>query len=199
MDVGFNNRNMFEDERLKDVVFIVDISDSSTHILWQEWSVQYFQTFGFKSIPHLNPENSKLFDEGFSKNLSPELKYELDLLKDMNSRIIKHNQKVHDDNQKRVDWKQEYAGFATCIGEIKKRPIYVEFSFAYINGHKIAFYNGCSELVDYKMVENYMTKNFQLTHDNYCRWNHVNAANFHNCVNSLDRMDKKPRNTKYKG
>jgi len=43
-----------------------------------------------------------------------------------------------------------------------------------------------------------LIKQFQLTHDGYTRWNHTNSSNFHNCVNSLDRLDKEPRETIYK-
>ena len=43
------------------------------------------------------------------------------------------------------------------------------------------------------MVEDWFLAKFQLTHDNYTRWNHVDSNNFHNCVNSLDRLDIEPR------
>ncbi len=182
MDVGFNNRNMFKDPRLKEVVFLVDTSSGkNAHSLWEEWSKGYAEEFGYKKIPTI-PE----------KEITP-------LLEEVNNSIKIHNKKVDEENSHRVEWKQVPEGFATLIGELDKRPVYLEFSFAYINGHKIAFYEICSQVADYKMAEDYLKKNFQLTNDGYTRWNHTNSTNFHNCVNSLDRMDKEPRNTKYEG
>lgn len=77
-------------------------------------------------------------------------------------------------------------------------PVVVEFMFVLINGHKVCFYNTTSRLAHSGYVEAFLITNFQRTHDGYTRWNQVDANNFHNCINYLDTIDEKPRNTKYK-
>lgn len=182
MDVGLNNRNMFENEHLKDVVFLVDTSSGKDqHSLWEEWSLEYAEKFGPKKIQEI-----------------PGHLISCPLLSDVSESIKRHNKKVDEDNQHRVKWESARMGISIEIGDLDDRPICVQFGFAHINGHKVAFYEGSSQLVDHKMIEDWLTENFQLTNDGYTRWNHVDSTNFHNCVNSLDRMDKEPRNTIYK-
>jgi len=182
MDVGLNNRNMFEDEDLKDVVFLVDTSwGKDTFSLWQEWSREYAEKFGYKKIPNIP-----------GKDIThPHLA-------DIDNYIQLHNKKVDEDLSHRVDWDSLRYGISLQIGTLDDRPICIQFTFVRINGHKIAFYEGSSQLVDHKMIEDWLIERFQRTNDGYARWNHVNSTNFHNCVNSLDRMDIKPRNTTYK-
>jgi hypothetical protein len=137
MDVGLNNRNMFTDDLLGDVDFLVEATSFERYTLWKE----HHKDFGW----------------------------------------IQHNQILDRE-----------------IKKIKGRPISINFAFATIKNKKVAFYHPSSTLVDYKVIKKWLTDRFQLTHDNYTRWNHVDANNFHNCLNSLDNLDKNPRNTKYK-
>ena len=88
-------------------------------------------------------------------------------------------------------------GYITTIGYLDCRPIEIEFSLATIKGKIVAFYYGCSELVDNKMIHDWLISRFQKTHDNYTRWNQTDAMNFHNCIHSLDKLDIEPRNTIY--
>jgi hypothetical protein len=78
-------------------------------------------------------------------------------------------------------------------------PLHLNFSYAIINGHKIAFYDTSSLLAHHGIVEAFLITYFQRTHDNYSRWNHTNADNFHNCIGYLDTIDKEPRNSIYTG
>lgn len=98
---------------------------------------------------------------------------------------------------RKVDWEQINTGFMITIGQLDSRPVTIEFSFAIIKRKKVAFYNGCSQVVDHKMIDEWLISRFQRTHDNYSRWNHVNATNFHNCINSLETLDIEPRDTVY--
>ena len=136
MDVGLNNKNMFDQLELKDIEFLVSANSNEAFTLWS-----------------------------------------------------KYNQKV--------DWEWIYTGFVITIGSLDSHPVSIEFLFAIIKGKKVAFYNGCSQVVDHKMIDEWLISRFQRTHDNYSRWNHVNATNFHNCINSLDKLDVEPRNTVY--
>ena len=58
--------------------------------------------------------------------------------------------------ERRVDWKQVSSGFGLTLGKLDDRPIYVCFSFAYINGHKICFYEATSQVIDHKLIEKWL-------------------------------------------
>lgn len=118
-------------------------------------------------------------------------------------------QENHEDHE----WKEHSVGYWHTIMELdlnisKKSsidgknvretlPVNISFNFAEIDGHKICFYYSPSLLVHHGYIEAFMCTYFQRTHDNFTRWNHVDAANFHNCINYLDTIDKSPRNTVY--
>ena len=73
----------------------------------------------------------------------------------------------------------------------------LEFRYYIINGHKVAFYSSSSMITHRGYIDAFLITYFQRTHDNYSRWNHVDATNFHNCINYLDSIDLKPRDTIY--
>ena len=108
------------------------------------------------------------------------------------------NKRINQSRANRISWKEDSRGFLLNIGsKYGRRPIYLHFTFAMIKNKKIAFYYPTSEFVDYKNIEEFLIENFQLTHDNYTRWNQTDATNFHICVLGLDSLDKEPRETIY--
>ncbi|MEK6829133.1 MAG: hypothetical protein AABY15_03320 [Nanoarchaeota archaeon] len=181
MDVGLNNRNTLGEiaPEFKDVVFFVEATSTEQHNLWSEWSKQ-----SMSNIEPLSDDVLRLIGDKLNR--------------DLYVKIETLNEKVKRNNSTRVDWEQIHAGFMITIGKVGKLPVSVCFNFAIINGKKVCFYEATSRVVNHKMVEDWLITRFQLTHDKYCRWNHVNAGNFHNCVNSLDNLDKEPRKTVYK-
>lgn len=193
MDVGLNNKNTFEHEQLKDVVFLVEATSPEQHNLWQEWAKDYRDVHSL-DIPIKIPEKFKLFEDSVRDLFSPELRAEIEILKMTCKRVAIRNDDIAESQEHRVDWEQ-MTGVLIHIGN----EIYLSFSFVKINGKKIAFYYPSSAKVDYTLIEKWLIKHFQRTHDNYTRWNHTDAQNFHNCVNSLDDIDEKPRKTKYNG
>jgi len=177
MDVGLNNKNTLGEiaPEFKDVVFFVEATSAEKFNLWQEWSEE--------SRTNIEP-----LSDDFINSLPESCKQKI---KDLNDQ-------VKDFKHTRVNWEEVSAGFMLTIGKVYKKPVSVCFNFAFINGHKICFYECTSQMADHKMIEDWLISKFQLTHDKYSRWNHTNATNFHNCVNSLDSIDKEPRNTIYK-
>lgn len=186
MDVGLNNRNTLGEivPELGDIVFLVEANSNERLNLWQEWSVES-QT-----------------------NIKPLSETDMDLLRlalkdtpSMFQMVSQLNDKIKNEYHHRVKWEEISKGLMISIGNIKIEeemfPVNIVFSFSIINGKKVCFYDCCSRIVDHTMVENWLIERFQLTHDSYTRWNHVDAANFHNCINSLDNIDKEPRDTKY--
>lgn len=177
MDVGLNNKNTLGeiDPEFKDIVFLVKATSFEQFNIWQEYSKQ--------SISNIEPIQDRFID---ILPTEPARK----LFGDLNNKVKKFA-------SERVEWEQISSGFSIKIGNVNEMPVNVSFSFAIINGKKICFYEAISRIVDYVMVEDWLIDRFQLTNDNYTRWNHVNASNFHNCINSLDRLDKEVRDTVY--
>ena len=184
MDVGLNNKNTLGeiDPSFKDVVFLVEATSNEQFTLWVEWSKE--------SMSNIEP----LSDDLMNDLVNSIMIHHYDELK----KVIDLNNKVKKFKRTRVDWKQVNSGFMLTIGHIKKMPVCVEFSFAFINGKKICFYNCSSRVADHTMIKDWLIERFQLTNDGYTRWNHTDSSNFHNCVNSLDNIDVKPRRTVYK-
>jgi hypothetical protein len=80
-----------------------------------------------------------------------------------------------------LNWEQINPGLIRTIGYIKHRPICLEMSWVRLNGHLIMFYEGCSELVDYKMIDEWLDQNCNPTWDND-RMARTNATNFHHVL-----------------
>lgn len=177
MDVGLNNKNTLGElaPEFSDVVFFIKATNNEQFTLWQEWSKE--SMYNIKSLP----DN---LIEFIPSGMRPEVK--------------RLNDKVKKLEMTRVEWGQIMAGFNLTIGYIQEYPVCVSFHFALINGKKVCFYHPTSRMVDHQMIEDWLMSRFQLTHDKYTRRNHVDAINFHNCVNSLDNLDKEPRDTIYK-
>ena len=72
-------------------------------------------------------------------------------------------------------WQEQSAGFWQEIGRINDRPICVAVQFATIDGRRIAFVEGCSELVDHKMIREWVEAEKR---DGDVKI--TNSSNFHN-------------------
>lgn len=177
MDIGLNNKNTLGElnPAFSDVVFMVESNSNEQMHHWTEWSTQ--------SMSNIKPLSEDFIDT------IPEL---------LRSKVKELNDKVKKFEHPRVKWEQVMSGFGMQIGSIGERPITLCFSFAIINGKKVCFYDCTSGIADYVFIEDWLIKHFQLTNDNYNRWNHTNSSNFHNCIHALDRLDKEPRDTVYK-
>lgn len=182
MDVGLSNRSTLAQEHpeFEDVVFLVEATRTERFNLWQEWSSD--------TITYVKPLDDTDFEAILETIIKPSLR----------EKFTNLQKRIKNNHQYIVDWDQLPMGVSITIGHIKKLPVCIDFSFDIINGKKICFYYCCSRMCDHDMIDNWLIERFQLTHDNYTRWNHTDASNFHNCVNSLDNLDKKPRNTVYK-
>jgi len=201
MNVGFNNTNTFEHKDLKDVVFLVEATDDERHNLWVRYATEYTHHDGLdKEISMFQTDlDMDIFTKGIRRFLSPIITQEIDRLYGLVTSVTERNVKIRESRKHRIDWQSDSHGIVVKVGEFGGEAIWVSFSFAHINGHKVAFYTANnSQTVHHGIVENYMMKYFQRTHDGYTRWNHTDATNFHNCVNSLDDIDESPRKTKFK-
>jgi hypothetical protein len=91
---------------------------------------------------------------------------------------------------KSVPWEQISRGHMVQIGEIDGRPVNVSIFYSMINGKKVMFYEGCSQVVDYKMIDDWL-QHFTLNTirwDNGNRWAHCDSSNFHHCLDAVDAL-----------
>lgn len=92
----------------------------------------------------------------------------------------------------RIDWKQVSRGHVITIGELDKRPVCVSIFYAFIDGRKVMFYYGCSQVVDHAMIDEWL-RHFSLKTvrwDNGTRWGHCDSMNFHHCVDAVRELNK---------
>jgi hypothetical protein len=82
------------------------------------------------------------------------------------------------------NWEQVSLGHWLTIGSVDNRPICVSVQYAILNGHKVMFYEGTSQLVDYKMIEDWLERYFDRCN------HHCNAANFHHCMEAVGCYDE---------
>lgn len=90
------------------------------------------------------------------------------------------------------EWKEESQGRMPTIGYIGKRPICVCIFYAKLNGKRVAFYEGVSQLVDHEMIDKWL-KHFTLDTircDNGTRWAHCDAWNFYHCLDAIGVLDE---------
>ena len=194
MDTGLNNRNTLHLEldtpEMADIEWLVEANSNEVMELWEKWSTKSMTNFRPLDI------DEKSFTAGGSDGGGT--------IKE----LLALNERVKRVNPKRREWVQINSGHGFTIltlecsipGKRKKEklPIVVSFSYFVIDGHKVAFYSCDSALHHSFYVEAFLQTYFQRTHDKYSRWNHTDAQNFPNCINYLDTIDEKPRDTVYK-
>jgi hypothetical protein len=97
----------------------------------------------------------------------------------------------HHDTFAGGNWGQK-TGTAVIIGHIARRPIAVSLMPVVINGFTVIFYYGCSQLVDHKMVDEFIDmviSRFKITTpDN--RRPECDATNFGHCYHTLLDISK---------
>lgn len=77
----------------------------------------------------------------------------------------------------RVNWVADPIGWTHQLGVVDGRPVVVSINYATINGHRVAFYDGQSQLMDWAMAEAWWRPHHA--------GRHCDAANFHTCLHYL--------------
>lgn len=85
-------------------------------------------------------------------------------------------------HQDKKTWLSSGTGFGATVGHLDGRPVCVSFFKATINGHKILFIDPTSEVVDHKMIQEWLVKNLPRTafRGESDLINKTDAMNFHN-------------------
>lgn len=78
------------------------------------------------------------------------------------------------------------------IGTVDERPICVSIFYAVLNGKKVMFYEGISQLVDHEMIETWRNR-----YEGEA--GHCNAANFHHCMEAVGVYDEMRQRKKDNG
>lgn len=99
----------------------------------------------------------------------------------------------------RVDtWKYDDFGITTTLAMIgeknqEKRPINISCRWARINGVYVLFWHACSQLVDYRLIEDWFKKNCYPYEEDSTRVAKCDPDNFYQCISYTHR--KKARST----
>ncbi len=82
-----------------------------------------------------------------------------------------------------IDWHQEHEGRSPVIGELAGFPVAVSLRYAKLNGHRVAFYESESRVVDHTMVRAWIEYYLKtvLGWKDADTYRCCNAANFNHC------------------
>jgi hypothetical protein len=86
---------------------------------------------------------------------------------------------------RQYDWKDVH-GWLETIGHLDNRPICIDIRIVELDGRRILFWEGCSQLVDYAMIERWFANKLP-----YLR--KTNAMNVHIAVHEIDRLNEDKR------
>jgi hypothetical protein len=78
-------------------------------------------------------------------------------------------------------WEQG-TGLYLEIGRLDGRPVTLNFWFEKLDGVTVVFYEAASQVVDHRMIEEWLEKNLSPKWDKGTRRAHCDAANFHHAV-----------------
>lgn len=80
-----------------------------------------------------------------------------------------------------IIWKQDNPGRIYTVGYIKKRPINISCFWNILNSQYVLFWEACSQLVDYKMIEEFFEEVLGKNHKK------INALNFTHVYHYLNQ------------
>jgi len=151
------------DKRFVDTVFAIDATSHEQFTLWQQFAKQADERYSLYS-----PAQIETWRDRRTRPL----------------RTLDAERRIR--RICRVDWEEDNMGFFMTIGHLDNRPVCVSFSFAKINGKRVVFYEGTSQLVDHAMIETWFEDNFYPLYDGGTRHAHCNAENFHHCLDCVE-------------
>ncbi len=88
-------------------------------------------------------------------------------------------------------WEQEGMGHGVIIGYVDKRPVNLSISYAKIDGRRVAFFEGVSQVVDHEMIREWLrprTKHLSWDGGRIAR---CDAMNFAHCLHAIEAMNRR--------
>lgn len=84
-------------------------------------------------------------------------------------------------------WIDNNTGVMFTAGTVGNHPVTIEMYFSYIDDQWVLFYNPCSRVVDYDIVNEWLKH--ELSHTKQ-----TDAMNFHNILNHIKDMNQEKKN-----
>jgi hypothetical protein len=89
--------------------------------------------------------------------------------------------------REKTDWKDDNFGIVTTLAMVgeknqEKRPINISCRWVKIDGTYVLFWYACSQLVDYKLIEDWFKKNCYPYEEDTTRAARCDVDNFHSCI-----------------
>jgi hypothetical protein len=75
-------------------------------------------------------------------------------------------------------WEHDCIGAVIQVGELDNRPVNIDVLWTKIDGYRIAFWDACSQVVDHKMIEDWLRQNLPKVPK-------TNSMNFHNMIHKI--------------
>ena len=85
-------------------------------------------------------------------------------------------------------WSDVSSGLSLYCGTFGDMPVYATIWFYLVDGYVVAFYEGTSMVVHYKMIEDKVKETFGI-HDMYTKW--ADSSNFHNIYRVIKELGEK--------
>lgn len=89
-----------------------------------------------------------------------------------------------------ISWEQDCSGLLVNVGELDDRPINMSVTWQTVNGMKMLFWEACSQLVDYKMIDNWFKKNCLPMYMDSPQVAKTGASNFHHALHEAKRQSE---------
>lgn len=78
-------------------------------------------------------------------------------------------------------WKENPAGYSEVIGYLDDMPVCISLFTITVDGHKLLFFDPTSQVVDHRMIDQWLEENLPKSAFKTDGWiNKTNAMNFHN-------------------
>jgi hypothetical protein len=98
---------------------------------------------------------------------------------------------MENDREQKRPWKQNSSGLLETVGIVDGRPVCLSLLTNEVDGHKLLFIEATSQIVDWKMIEEWLQRSMPVTcfdgNDPRRRLNRTNAMNFHNVLPRKDQ------------
>ncbi len=88
-----------------------------------------------------------------------------------------------------VPWEEGFMGHGITIGYFKKMPVVISLNYARINGRLVAFFYGCSQVVDHRMVDAWVDERTAHLRSPDGRPSTCDSMNFGHCIAAIRDMN----------
>lgn len=89
-------------------------------------------------------------------------------------------------------WEDQSIGYMVQVGTLDRRPVTIQIFWFRIDGRLVGFWDSPSQVVDHKMVEEWLDENCTPAKwDNRTRHARCDAMNFHLCIHAIRQANER--------